>query len=257
MDQRPIQSLWIGDSLSTIERLAISSFLKNGHQFHLYTYGKVNNVPEGTVIMDAREICELDDSIQVKEGFGKGSYAPFADYFRFQMLAKKGGWWVDLDVVCLQSFQGLPDTVVATSLEIPEGDLPNCNVLSFPAGHWFPNQCLERWKDSFHEKFHYALGVEVVKSIVAENNAEGFLVSHHIFNPISWRHVRYLVDKPEPIWQPISLKRLLGLAEPIGKISSDSRAIHLWNEGWRQGGFDKNATYPSDSIFESLKRRYL
>lgn len=257
MDNRPIQSLWIGDSLSTIERLAISSFLKNGHEFHLYTYGKVNNVPEGTLLLDAREICEFNDSIIINTGFGSGSYAPFSDYFRFQLLAKKGGWWVDLDVVCLRSFRGLPEAVIATSYEIPEGDMPNCNVLAFPAGHWFPTECVKLWEHSFKEQFHYALGVEIVKSIVAEKKAHDLLLPHEIFNPISWRHVRYLIYKPEPIWTTRGVKRFLGLSERIEKISNQSRAIHLWNEGWRQGGYDKNATYANDTIFESLKSRYM
>lgn len=257
MDNRVIQSLWIGDSLSTIERLSISSFLKNGHQFHLYTYDTVNNVPEGTLIIDAREICEFDNSIKINTGFGQGSYAPFSDYFRFQLLAQRGGWWVDLDVVCLKSFQNLPDALIATSFEIPEGDIPNCNVLSFPTNHWFPKECIKRWEKDFNENFHYAFGVEIVKSLVAESIANELLVPHYIFNPVSWRHVRYLIQKPEPVWKPMGLKRLLGLREPIGKISSDSRAIHLWNEGWRQAGYDKDANYSEDSIFEVLKRRYL
>ena len=34
-----IQSLWIGDRLSVMERLCIQSFLDQGHQFHLYGEG--------------------------------------------------------------------------------------------------------------------------------------------------------------------------------------------------------------------------
>ncbi len=36
-----IHSLWIGTQLSTMEQLSISSFLKNGHRFHLYVYDDV------------------------------------------------------------------------------------------------------------------------------------------------------------------------------------------------------------------------
>jgi hypothetical protein len=257
MDNRPIQSLWVGETLSTIERLSISSFLKNGHEFHLYTYGKVNNVPEGTLIIDAREICELDDKIMTKTGFGKGSYAPFADYFRMQLMAQKGNWWVDLDVVCLKSFSGLPETAIATSLEIPEGDCANSNVLAFPKGHWFPKECLRYWEQYDRDSIYHGLGPDTVKKVVAENKAYDFLVPHDVFNPISWRHVCYLLEKPEPVWSMAGIKRNLNLAEKVGKITNNSRAIHLWNEGWRSGGYDKNGTYNKDSIFESLKRRYL
>ena len=36
-----IQGLWIGETLSTMEYLSIKSFLDNGHEYHLYTYGEV------------------------------------------------------------------------------------------------------------------------------------------------------------------------------------------------------------------------
>src|SRR5258706_13279784 len=51
-----VQGLWIGSDLSTMEHLSISSFLQNGHEYHLYIYDHVGNVPEGTVVKDAAEI---------------------------------------------------------------------------------------------------------------------------------------------------------------------------------------------------------
>ena len=36
-----VQSLWIGEYLSSLEIMCIKSFLKKGHEFHLYTYDKV------------------------------------------------------------------------------------------------------------------------------------------------------------------------------------------------------------------------
>src|SRR5262249_54280435 len=35
------------------------------------------------------------------EGFGKGSPSAFSNYFRYKLLAEKGGWWIDTDVVRL------------------------------------------------------------------------------------------------------------------------------------------------------------
>ena len=33
-----------------------------------------------------------------------GSYAGFANFFRYELLRKRGGWWVDLDTICLRPF---------------------------------------------------------------------------------------------------------------------------------------------------------
>lgn len=52
---KTLQGLWIGPELSLMEQLSISSFLQNGHDYHLYVYDEVN-VPAGTVVRSANEI---------------------------------------------------------------------------------------------------------------------------------------------------------------------------------------------------------
>lgn len=51
-----VQGLWIGDKLSLMEQLSIQSFLKNQHDYHLYVYRDVKNIPIGTTLMDGNEI---------------------------------------------------------------------------------------------------------------------------------------------------------------------------------------------------------
>lgn len=58
-----IQSLWVGDKLSVIEQLCIASFLKNGHEFHLYTYQDVGAVPNGAILQDANQIIPEENII--------------------------------------------------------------------------------------------------------------------------------------------------------------------------------------------------
>ena len=60
MADTTIQSLWIGERLSTIERLSIQSFLTNGHEYHLYVYSDVGEVPSGVVLKDASSIIPRD-----------------------------------------------------------------------------------------------------------------------------------------------------------------------------------------------------
>ena len=109
MHQLPIiQSLWIGDRLSTMEKLCISSFLQNVNDFHLYTYDKVKGVPEGTVIKDANEIVPSDMIFKYKE---HNSYAGFSNIFRYKLLFDKGGYWVDTDNVCLKPFTNIESNI--------------------------------------------------------------------------------------------------------------------------------------------------
>ncbi len=95
-----IQGLWIGDELSTMERLSIASFLAQGHPYHLYVYRPVSNVPLGTCLKDASEVLPESMIFQYPD---YASYAGFANYFRYKLLLERGGWWVDTDAVCLQT----------------------------------------------------------------------------------------------------------------------------------------------------------
>lgn len=96
-----INSFWHGSSIDEIGNICIKSFLKHGFEFHLWTYDKNIKVPKGCVVRDASEI--LDSSLIFKHS--NGSYAPFSDWFRFTLLYKHGGTWVDMDMVCLNEFE--------------------------------------------------------------------------------------------------------------------------------------------------------
>src|SRR5436190_20694063 len=97
----PIQGLWIGPALSTVERLSISSFLGNGHPYHLYVYGEVKGIPAGTTVLDGSEILPASRIFHYKN---RSSVAGFSNFFRYKLLLDRGGWWADLDVVCIRPF---------------------------------------------------------------------------------------------------------------------------------------------------------
>lgn len=107
-DNKIVHGLWIGPKLSVIELLTIKSFIYNGHDFHLWNYGEVENLPDGVISRDANQIIPQKDIIVRKytdpvTGVGKGSVgAPFSDLFRYKLLFEEGGWWVDMDVTCLR-----------------------------------------------------------------------------------------------------------------------------------------------------------
>jgi len=98
----PVQSLWIGQRLSTMERLAISSFQRQGHEFHLYVYDRPEGVPEGTIVLDANQVLPAAKIFKHRE---YDTYATYASHFRLELLHERGAWWVDLDVICLKPFQ--------------------------------------------------------------------------------------------------------------------------------------------------------
>ncbi|MFV0329293.1 MAG: glycosyltransferase [Dysgonomonas sp.] len=112
MNNNPIQSLWVGPQLSAMEILCINSYLTNGHEFHLYAYNNILNVPKGTIMKDANEIIPKKD-IYI-DNFG--GYVNLSNQFRFTMLYKLGGWWVDMDTVCLRPFDFDEDFVFSSEV---------------------------------------------------------------------------------------------------------------------------------------------
>jgi len=106
-----MQGLWIGPELSPMEALSIRSFLAHGHEYHLYTYGHVSNVPEGTVVKDANAIIPFDKVFKYRD---YDSYSGFSNHFRYQLLQLRGGWWVDLDLICLKPFDFESDYVFSS-----------------------------------------------------------------------------------------------------------------------------------------------
>lgn len=94
------QSFWFGKRLSPLASACIRSFLDHGHTFDLYTYDEVD-VPSGTILKSAADILPRDRVFFYEDGPGAGSVSAFSNLFRYALLVRCGGWWVDTDVVCL------------------------------------------------------------------------------------------------------------------------------------------------------------
>lgn len=260
MSKLVIQSLWVGNKLSILEQLSIASFVRNGHEYHLYTYNDLLDVPEGAQLKDANEI------IPEKNVFTcfNGSYAIFSDWFRWELLYKKGNFWVDTDVICLKPFQF--DSNIIFGLESEH--LAGTGVLGFPPNHELcrlladvcnnPNMFLpyDSWKTKKKKLKRIILGKG--RSYIDWGEAggpTGFTEALKYFKLLA-------LAKPFTYFYPIHSSNWRAvfdetLADDI-KLFSNTYAIHLWNEMIRRSkGFDKNATFPKRSLIEQLKRKYL
>jgi hypothetical protein len=127
-ENRTINSLWIGNSLSFQELLTLKSFVAKGHEFHLWVYEPLKTaLPQGVILQDANEILSSESIFRYPKknsnyyfkkilpyrigellgasiDWGHGSFAGFSDIFRYKLLYEKGGWWADMDMTCLKPF---------------------------------------------------------------------------------------------------------------------------------------------------------
>ena len=95
------QSFWHGADLPRHGHLCLSSFTAHGDRYRLYAYRKFE-VPAGIELADASQILPEASVFFYKNPDGTDrSVAAFANLFRYALLNRRGGWWVDTDVLRL------------------------------------------------------------------------------------------------------------------------------------------------------------
>ena len=233
-----IQSLWIGPELSVMEQLSISSFLLNGHDYHLYTYDHVKNIPRGVIVMDAKEILPPARIFQYQRS---PSYAGFANYFRYKLLLERGGWWADTDTVCLEPFDFAEEFVFSSEINHRGREVVTSSVIKAAPGSDIMSYAWGVCQTKNPARLVWGeTGPRLMAAAVNKFALERYRKSHQVFCPVNYEEWRNLLQA--------------GL-----EIVLDDRtyAIHLWNEMWRAAGQDKNAQYPETCLYEKLKRDYL
>lgn len=102
-NNRPgIGAYWYGPELSWLERACLRSMLAQGHQVTLFTHEKVNRIPEGIQLADAREITG-DRPVVFNSKHASPSL--FSNQFRYHMIEKTGLVWLDMDMFLLKSLK--------------------------------------------------------------------------------------------------------------------------------------------------------
>ena len=96
-----IDAIWIGRELGSIHVNCLLSFLRHGHRVVLHVYEEPIDSPSGLQLADA---CELLPGEMIFRNLKTGSYAPFSDLLRYEILHRGLGLYVDCEVYCLIPF---------------------------------------------------------------------------------------------------------------------------------------------------------
>lgn len=253
----PIQMLWIRGDLSRMELLSIRSFLAQGHPVHLYTYEPANNLPGGVEVRDAAEIVPPDLApLSNSAPFAKGSFGAFSDYFRYHLLHRCGGWWSDLDIVCIRPWR-FQNALTASTQEHSYGRIANTCVMRFPAGHPLMERCLAALSPVQLKEVNISqTGPLLLNRNMRELGLSHLPVESHVFCPIPWNASWQLL---RPLWRRFSLdevKQRIRRPHLSMRFTQDTVAVHLWNETWRAAGHDKNARHPRSCLYEKLQHKW-
>lgn len=121
-----VSGLWVGETLPPLAELSIRSYLDHGICFRLFSYTAYPNLPAGARREDAAQVIPEGDIFRNRFG----SLAAFADWFRQTWITRHGGFWSDLDVVCLSD--AIPATLPWFAKQ--DEDFVNVSVIGFDAG---------------------------------------------------------------------------------------------------------------------------
>jgi len=222
-----------------MERLCISSFLQNGHPFHLYVYQDTEGIPPGTIVMNGEEILPASALFTYRE---HSTYAGFANFFRYKLLLEKGGWFVDLDTICLRPFQFAAEYVFSSERSAGQpGVTVNLAAIKAPPGSpilqwaWDTCQSFDPQQLSWGQA-----GPLLLTRGVEEHKLTQYIQSPEVFCSLDHTKWNRVIERGMP-WRP----------------GFEAFAVHLWNERWRRAGQDKDAQYDPGCFYERLKRQYL
>ncbi len=238
-----IQGLWIGGALSRVEKLCISSYLSEGHDFHLYTYGKVDGVPDGVTVLDGEEILKSE---YIFLNSDRKTYSGFSNLFRYKLLRDRGGVWTDLDVVCLKAFKFAEETIVAQEIDEDGSVIVATCVIASRANSGLMKECYEGAVKADRSKQKFGtLGPYFFARFVQRYGDQVRKKSPSVFCPV-----------PFTRWSDLISDRPDRQASVTSCIGDETLAVHLWNEMWRDAKIDKNARFAPTSFFERSCSRF-
>jgi len=226
-------SLWFGSELGYLEQLSIKSALALGHRYTLYSYEPetLRGVPAGVDLRDAAEV--MSDPKRIKHFAGKFK-ALGSDFFRYELLAKDLGYWVDLDLIFLKPFDFAEahvfgwereGSINGAVLKMP-ADSPMLKVLrEIPERNWCPPFFGPRRKLEYYwQRLRGDVELEDLPWGVAGPGLITYLAekmgyakdaqAKPVFYPIDYFEAEILFASPAEVEQ---------------RLSPDTHAIHMWH----------------------------
>jgi len=227
-----IHLLWIGNHLSLLEKVCLASFIGQGYTCWLWAYdpGLADQVMDQVVLRNAGEIIPPDQVFRYSQGnefgHGKGSYAGFSDLFRYKVLFEYGGWWSDMDVICLKPLpEGKPYVFRKHDVLPVVG-----NLMKVPPRSPLMQACYQRTRHLVHsENRDWLLPIRILNE---EIERLGLLAFRQNFtNPDRWEYVRFF-----------RLHR--------STIPGHWKAFHWMNEEWRARHLSKEEVYAGSLLHQ-------
>lgn len=230
----PLNSLWVGPKLGYLEQLCIRSALVAGHEVRLFSYApdELSGVPAGVEVRNAAEIMGEE---KLLFSSGSGFVALDSDFWRYRLLEKGMGLWIDMDVILLQPLEVRDGFLFGWQ----DADTINNAVLGAPMDSPFvadlvglprPNHCppwfgprrrltyklrrLIRGDIGLADLPWGTFGPELVTYLVRKHRLERYVQPSDVLYPIPWQLAPILYEQA-----------------PVARayLTENTRAVHMWH----------------------------
>jgi hypothetical protein len=222
-------SMWYGP-MTRLERLSINSFVKNGHEHHIYLYDMENakGLPKEAFIHDANDI--LAES-EVFQDIHYNEYFQFGDIFRLRLAKKIDAVWADLDTICL-SPNWEYEKMFLSYMPYKEDEFDNKTIINNSLFYIKPNSLFLDELISIINNFDY------------KKSADAYGPSMHLFTEVFLNNKNNynLVKKyiyPSNVTYPIHYHDIYKIylkdhAQHCHFLTRQAFAVHLWRNTLKQ-----------------------
>jgi mannosyltransferase OCH1-like enzyme len=186
-------------------------------------------MPPGTEVADARRYLAYDRAKQYS------NYGMVSNVFRYRLLYEEGGWWCDLDTVALKPFVFRQPIVFGNLMW---DDYYACGVLRATPRWNVMGECIRRVDAEYGTKAEWNFtGPHLFTQVIKELGGRRFALPEKTFYPFRWDDCR-------------------GAYEGKAKDYPESHAIHFWHEWSSRQKVDLYGSFPAETLFETMHRRY-
>lgn len=230
---------WMGD-LTIYEIANLQSFIKHGFKVIIWTYDKnleKNINLKGVSFKDANLVLNESLRMKFKQGRQKSSLSSFSNLFRYELLKKYGGWWFDMDCICVKNIDEFikltnnRDFVIGRERKNYTGS----SVLYFNDVKILDELIQE--VNSIAKKNDYSffwgeIGPDLISEIILKNNLMNDTLDENYFYKISADKFHKFFENKTNLMIDIE----------------DSYILHTWNEMFNRFLISKKRLPPKGSI---------
>jgi mannosyltransferase OCH1-like enzyme len=232
-----VRAFWAGPRLSPYEELSLLSFIATGARVLLYSNDMTLRVPGGVELIDVNELLPQQTRSFAYED-GDRCLTPHSDLFRYTAVERFGGWYFDLDIVCIQD--KLPQSKIYIARE--SDDLVNAAVMKFPAQSPILTAAIDETRRLWPTAGRLTIGPELFTRLTGE-----FALDHLV--------------RPRSSAYEIGTTDILSMFDPDAREQLEERVaqsdfVHLWNEIWRRIRIPKAYGPPEGCFLDGLFRRF-